>query len=127
MGVAQYLLVEGGAANIGKKTVSSLYECVLAAVYLDGGYGAAKAFFARNGLRGKLENYKSALQEYLQKNRQALPKYSLLRKEGSDDKPVFYCQVSAWNMLGEGAGESKSAAEQQAAKSLLEKLKEKKV
>ena len=129
MGVAEYLLVEGGAANIGKKTVSSLYECLLAAVYLDGGYEAAKGFFTRNGLRGRIENYKSALQEYLQKNRQALPVYSLLKKEGTDDKPVFYCQVSAWGVTAEGAGESKAAAERLAAKALLEKLKkeEKKV
>ena len=38
LGIQKYLLVSGGRANVGKKTVSSLFETVIAAIYLDGGY-----------------------------------------------------------------------------------------
>ncbi|MBQ5930135.1 MAG: ribonuclease III, partial [Clostridia bacterium] len=38
LNLQKYLLIEGGKANIGKKTVSSIFEAVAAAIYLDGGY-----------------------------------------------------------------------------------------
>lgn len=122
MGIAEDLLAEGGKANIGKKTLSSLYESALAAVYLDGGYEAAKAFALRHPLFGKNENYKGELQEFLQKRKKALPEYSF-QKEGRDDKPSFVCKASADGETGEGAGMSKRSAEQVAAKALLDKLK----
>lgn len=42
LGLKDFLLIEGGAANVGDKTVSSLFETVTAAIYLDSGYRAAK-------------------------------------------------------------------------------------
>lgn len=124
MQITEYLLVCGGEANVGKKTLSSLYECVLAAVYLDGGYESAKAFFLRHKLNGKRDNYKGALQEYLQKRKCPPPEYLFLGKTGPDDKPTFFCEVKAQGEVGKGDGESKRAAEQQAAKALLKKLKQ---
>lgn len=122
MEIAEHLLAEGGSANIGKKTLSSLYESVLAAVYLDGGYEAAKAFFHRHALQGENENYKGELQELLQKQKKFPPEYSF-QKKGPDDSPSFLCLVRAEGLTGEGTGGSKRSAEQAAAKALLDKLK----
>ena len=125
MGVAEHLRYFGGKDNVGDKTVSSLYESLLAAVYLDGGIEAARAFLRRHPLLadGATEqNYKGALQEYLQKNGKDLPTYDF-RKEGQDNAPTFYCSATAQGETGTGVGATKRAAEQQAASKLLTKLK----
>ena len=49
LGIQKYLLVSGGRANVGKKTVSSLFETVIAAIYLDSGYAPAKEFILKYG------------------------------------------------------------------------------
>lgn len=122
MGIADGLLFSGGGANIGKKTLSSLYESVLAAVYLDGGYEAAKEFLERHPLQGKADNYKGELQEYLQKRKKPAPEYSFV-KDGPDDKPAFVCTAKAEGKSRKGKGTTKRAAQQQAAKALLTLLK----
>lgn len=124
MGLQQYLLVSGGRANIGKKTVSSLFETVVAAIYLDGGYENAKAFIIKYG---RLEeqtppaNYKGALQEFVQSKGQALPTYETV-KSGKDNAPTFVAKAEAMGMAATGEGSSKRDAEQQAAFALMEKL-----
>lgn len=56
-GLDDYLLVVGSSANVGKKTVSSLFETVVAALYLDGGYEVAKTFIlAFGGLERELHS-----------------------------------------------------------------------
>jgi ribonuclease-3 len=125
MGVAEDLRYFGGKDNVGDKTVSSLYESLLAAVYLDGGMDAARAFLNRHPLladNGAEQNYKGDLQEYLQKDGKGLPVYDF-HKEGQDNAPTFHCTASAQGMRGEGEGKTKRAAEQQAAKVLLQALK----
>lgn len=125
MGLAEHLLYAGGVDNVGEKTVSSLYESVLAAIYLDGGMDAARAFLAAHPLSENREtsgNYKGDLQEFLQKQGKPLPVYAF-RKEGQDNAPTFECVVQADGQKGKGKGATKRAAEQAAAKSLLGKLK----
>ena len=123
LGLQKYLLVEGGAANVGKKTVSSLFETVLAAIYLDGGYEKAKAFVLRHGqLEEKSQqNPKGELQEFLQKRGVALPVYRV-EKKGKDNAPTFYCEAQALNHTAQGEGRSKREAEQKAAEKLLNML-----
>ena len=119
MGIMEHLLIEGGEANIGAKTVSDLYECLVAAIYFDGGYEAAKEFFQRNRPpESKQENYIGELQERL-KTKLEYP----YEKKGPDNSPEFFVTVTANGMTGKGPGKSKRAAEQAAAKALLEKLK----
>ena len=67
LSLKNFLLVEGGEANVGGKTVSSLFETLSAAVYLDGGYEAAKRFILEHLAVSRGENYKGELQEFLQK------------------------------------------------------------
>lgn len=125
MGLAEELRFVGGRDNVGDKTVSSLYESLLAAVYLDGGIEEAKAFLRRHPLEESeraSKNYKGELQEFLQKQGKALPVYTF-RKEGMDNAPVFYCQAASEGAKGAGQGATKRFAEQAAAKELLTKLK----
>ena len=79
LNLQKYLLIEGGRANVGKKTVSSLFESVAAAIYLDGGYDQAKQFILRYAVLKKsrnCQNPKGALQEFLQGQGKALPVYT---------------------------------------------------
>lgn len=119
----KYLLIEGGRANVGKKTVSSIFEAVAAAIYLDGGYEEAKKFILRYAVFKKLsrENPKGELQEFLQAQNKELPVYTC-EKEGKDNAPIFRCQAKADGQTAYGEGKSKKQAEQAAAEKLLKKL-----
>ncbi len=124
LGLQKYLLVSGGKANVGKKTVSSLFETVIAAIYLDGGYAPAKAFILTHGhleVQVQPQNYKGALQEWLQSKGEQPPVYQT-EKAGKDNAPSFSAIVRAMGKSAMGEGGSKKEAEQQAAKILLEKL-----
>lgn len=124
LGLQKYLRIEGGRSNVGKKTVSSLFETVVAAIYLDGGYASAKAFILKHGrleTQAQTENHKGALQEWLQGKGEQPPVYRT-EKSGKDNAPVFRATVTAMGKQAIGEGGSKKEAEQQAAKALLDKL-----
>ncbi|MBO4940222.1 MAG: ribonuclease III [Clostridia bacterium] len=124
--LGKYLRVVGKGDNVGRKTVSSLFETLTAAIYLDGGYEAAKEFILRHGLIKEIQevkNPKGALQEFLQQRGLQLPTYTC-QKEGKDNAPVFYCKAEAEGRTATGAGKSKRAAEQSAAEKLLNVLEE---
>ena len=118
LGVADRLLIAGGAANVGDKTVSSLYECIVGAIYLDGGFDMAKAFIERHPVGADERNYKSELQEFLQARKIKVPDY-VLQKFGKDNDPTFHATVSVLGLTGEGVGGTKKEAEQRAAEQLL--------
>ena len=124
LGLQKYLLVAGGKANVGRKTVSSLFETVVAAIYLDGGYDAAKAFIVKYGrleTQSVSTNYKGALQELLQSKGEQPPVYKTV-KSGKDNAPTFVATAIAMGETATGEGGSKKEAEQQAAQRLLAKL-----
>jgi len=122
LSLKSHLLFFGKAeGNIGKKTVSSLYETLVGAIYLDGGYQEAKKFVLAHypERQATEENYKSALQEYLQKRALPLPTY-VGEKKGKDHSPVFFVKAQAGGRFASGEGRTEKKAEQQAAKALLE-------
>ena len=124
LGLQKYLLVAGGKANVGRKTVSSLFETVVAAIYLDGGYDAAKAFIVKYGrleTQSVSTNYKGALQELLQSKGEQPPVYKTV-KSGKDNAPTFVATAIAMGETATGEGGSKKEAEQQAAERLLAAL-----
>ncbi len=126
LGIFPYLLVRGSAQNVSRKTRSDLFEAVSAAIYLDGGYAAAKKFILVHGNFDSYKeqrNYKGELQEFLQA-RGAQPPVYVSRKEGRDHAPLFYCKARALGEEAEGSGKSKHAAESVAAARLLWELKE---
>ncbi len=122
--IFKYLLYAGRTQNLGDKSKSSLFEAVTAAIYLDGGYFAAKKFVLSYGnirIREELKNYKGALQEFLQARGKS-PVYTPARKEGPDHAPVFYCSVSAMGERADGEGKNIKEAEAVAAYRLLWEL-----
>ena len=124
LGLQNYLLVSGGRANVGKKTVSSLFETVVAAIYLDGGYDKAKDFivkYVRLEEQAAPANYKGALQEFLQSKGEQPPTYETV-KSGKDNAPTFVATAVAMGKTATGEGGSKKEAEQQAAQNLLTTL-----
>ena len=125
LNLKKYLLFIGGEQNLGKKTVASLYECLLAAVYLDGGIEEAEQFLKRNLTGRVFVNYKGDLQEYLQKKKKPLPVYKALEKRGKDNAPEYRVSVYADGKEQTGVGKSLPQAEQKAAENWLKEYKRK--
>ena len=108
------------------------YEAVLAAIYLDGGIEAARAFVVRE-FAGLFEDvrspefwgrdYKSALQELVQARELPLPDYQVASESGPDHRKTFVVEVRVQGeLLGEARGPSKKIAEQEAARRAIERL-----
>lgn len=121
-----------------KKTIlAGAFEAVIAAIYLDGGMQEAKKFL-RKHLKPLfkridvekffIDNYKSALQEYFQKENLPAPVYKTITEEGPDHKKVFHVEVfSEDKSLAKAKGPSKKSAEKRAAQKALKNLLGKKM
>ena len=123
----KYLLKTVGKQKISDKTVSSIFEAVVAAIYLDGGYKAAKKFVLEHGNLNAANvsvNHKGELQEFLAKFGEE-PIYSNPVKTGKDDSPIFYCSVSAMGESADGEGKTIKQAQSTAAARLLWELQKK--
>jgi ribonuclease III len=104
-------------------------EAVIAAVYLDGGFDAARALVLRLwGLRiGKVEqdarDPKTSLQEWAQARGMPPPAYTEEGREGPDHQPMFTVKVTLANGESEASrAGSKRVAEQAAARALLARM-----
>ena len=123
------ILGKGEAATGGRERNSVLadaVEALLGAIYLDGGLEIAREFLQKHFL-GKREqsfiDFKTLLQEKIQKTSDIPLSYQLIGEQGPDHKKEFVMEV--WHdgqRLGRGAGGSKKAAQQQAAKAAMEEL-----
>ncbi len=105
--------------------LADAFEAVLAAVYLDGGLEEASKivlrFIPRHDSLEKNRDYKTVLQEVVQRNREEQIEYVLISAEGPDHAKTFTIEVHLnSNVIGRGVGKSKKLAEQQAAKEALE-------
>ena len=109
------------AGNAGEKSVSSLFEALIAGIYLDGGMEPARAFVRANlpMAEEREPNYKGDLQEYLQGRAEARAVYEVVASAGAPHAPTFTVRASACGLAAEGAGMSRRAAEKEAAKNLL--------
>ena len=110
-------------------------EAVIAAMYLDGGLEPAEKFIIKN-LKEEIKiasknvgqkDYKTVLQEILQKHGDVDIKYNITKETGPDHDKVFEAEV-LYNkkVLAEGTGKSKKHAEMEAAKHAIEIIKNKK-
>ena len=103
-------------------------EAIVAAIYLDGGYKAARTFIEDQILSlfptSRLatdDNYKSRLLEYAQGRGMGIPRYITIDESGPDHNPVFTVEVQVNGIpVGLGSGGSKKAAEQKAASKAME-------
>ena len=104
------------------------FEAIIAAIYLDGGMEEARAFILRfvkpmiQTARPKpFKDYKTMLQEIIQKNPEESLEYVLTGESGPDHDKHFSVEVHLnSNVIGKGGGRSKKEAEQQAAREALE-------
>ena len=100
-------------------------EAILGAIYLDGGYEKARDFILPFLIRGaenfRQHDYKTVLQEVIQKNPGEALKYVIADDFGPEHEKTFVCHLYLnSNRISEGRGRSKKAAEQAAAKMALE-------
>ena len=106
-------------------------EAVIAAMFIDGGLEPAKKFIIEN-LKDEIEqatkhvgekDYKTVLQEELQKNGEVKIEYKIIGEKGPDHDKTFKAEVCLnGKKLAEGIGKSKKSAEMQAAKVALENM-----
>lgn len=127
-------LGKGEICSGGRQRVSilaDLVEAVIAAIYLDGGIKPARDFIMNKVLcdidfsvPAGIRDYKSALQEEVQKNPHAVIEYRMIDETGPDHNKTFTAAVFVnGNSEGEGTGKTKKKAEQQAAARALEAIK----
>jgi len=131
LNIGDYLLLGKGEEHTGGRTRPSIladaFEAVLAAIYLDGGHEPARRFvldllkdYIQKGNKSTLQDYKTTLQEIIQKNPEEHVEYRLTQETGPDHNKSFFVEV--WlnsNVIGHGVGRSKKLAEQAAAKEAL--------
>jgi len=112
--------------------LADAFEAVVAAVYVDGGLGAARGVLRRvlfeqaleeRGERISESDRKSALQELLQGRGRAPAEYRVVGESGPDHQKVF--QIEVWidgEYMATGKGSTKKEAEQRAARRAVEQL-----
>jgi ribonuclease III len=129
------LLIIGKGVGTGLQLPSSLsaavYESIVAALYLDGGFDVVKQYVLRTmGARieeiagtAHQQNYKAILQQHAQKIMSATPIYELLDEKGPDHSKCFeVCVVIEGARYNSAWGPNKKMAEQKAALLALEEL-----
>ena len=111
--------------------ISNAVEAVIGAVYIDGGYPAAESIILpwvkTQALTQDARDFKSVLQEFLQKRGQQTPVYEVIQTVGPEHDKTFTVRVSLGEKeLGIGKGHNKKLAEQAAAQAAFERLNHKK-
>ena len=131
LNVGDYILLgKGEANNHGNERASILadaFEAILAAIYLDGGMEVAKNHVLHfiipeleNGEYDLFIDYKTALQEIIQRNPEERLTYALVDESGPDHDKRFTVEVHLnSNVIGTGVGKSKKQAEQEVAHQAL--------
>jgi len=133
--LGKYILLGKGEELTGGRQRTSILadavEAIIAAIYLDGGFDEAKKFIMTKVLDLELVryepsgDYKSELQELIQKKPNQKISYVELEESGPDHDKSFRFGVYINDILsGEGEGKSKKEAEQAAARAALEGLDE---
>lgn len=133
--LGEFLLLGKGEESTGGRNRTSIlsdaFEAVLGAIYIDGGINVSQKFILENliqtikdAVKGEiLLDYKTELQEVIQKTSNSRIEYRVIKEEGPDHNKKFFVEVlNNGKALGSGNGSSKKEAEQEAAKSALNKV-----
>lgn len=113
--------------------LSDAVEAIIGAVYIDGGIESARTFVlsflktaVETAIKGRaFRDYKTILQEIVQKNKEEILSYRLVEEQGPAHDRLFVVDVLInSNAVGQGEGRSKKEAEQLAARSALELMGE---
>lgn len=136
LGIGKYLRLGRGEEKTGGRYKPALladaYEAIIAAVYLDGGFEAAREFVRRSLVNGTIAveaerlghtDHKSALQEFLQSRGIAPGSYHVTAETGPDHQKTFRVEVRiSGQVTAAGCGRTKKEAEQAAAIAALIQL-----
>ncbi len=138
LGLGAFLRFGRGEASSGgrykDRNLANALEAVVAAIYLDQGYEAARVFVLRHlqsrvqeaSVHGITSNYKAMLQEYLQSTSRPVPTYRVVSSIGPDHEREFTAEALLNDtILGRGTGRSRKAAEMAAASAALAQLQSK--
>lgn len=121
----------GQGIELSKSVLSDVFEALVAAIYISGGYNNAFNFVRRTVEKyldfGKvvnhIDNHKSLLMEFSQAEKWDLPVYKVISETGPGHNKTFTVAVYVnGERLGEGSGKSKKKAEQHAAKDAYQSL-----
>jgi ribonuclease-3 len=135
LGVDKLLLLGKGEENSGgrakKAILADAMEAIIGSLYLDQGFDAAERFvlsLVSPDIEAVLRNrhrkdYKTILQEYVQKFHRGYPRYNLVRKNGPDHDRTFAvaCAIGSEEFPA-AEGKSKKEAEQGAARVAYEAI-----
>ncbi len=113
--------------------LADMFEAILGAVYLDAGYDEANRV-CLDMIKSTIDyvvskedtlDYKTRLQEILQRNGNVKIEYVLEKEQGKDHAKMFFSAVYFNDKkIGEGSGKTKKLSEQNAAKQAIEKIKD---
>ncbi|MBI4244484.1 MAG: ribonuclease III [Planctomycetes bacterium] len=131
--LVKFLRVGGSLSQdrMPKSVFEDAVEALIAAIYLDKGFSAARSFIHEYVIRPFKDelsgenylNYKTLLQEHYQKTHKLVPIYEVVREWGPDHKKNFEVVVKVnGQVFGPGRGDSKKDAEQKCAKIALKRL-----
>jgi ribonuclease III len=127
--------MSGGRAK--KTLLVDALEALIAAIYLDGGTEAARAFIfnhildapfegdeeAGTDIQPAITNFKSALQELAQSRKLPQPRYAIIRERGPEHSKLFTVEVRVGkDWTGQAEGRTKKIAAQRAARGLFDRL-----
>ena len=128
--LGKFLLLGKGEMITGGRERPSIqadaFEALIAAIYLDGGMESAKKFVLKYideaiKKHQSIKDYKTMLQEVVQRNPGEIIEYVLVGETGPDHDKRFEVEVHLnSNVIGRGIGKSKKRAEQEAAREALE-------
>jgi ribonuclease III len=130
----EYILLGRGERLSGERVkhsiLSDVFEALVGAIYLDGGFTTARSFLTTHfeeaieeTIGTPARNFKAELQDYSQRRFQKTPVYRVIQETGPDHAKQFSVVVFLEDReMGVGSGSSKKEAEQQAALAALEKI-----
>lgn len=129
--IGTYLRMSDSEESTGGRDRDSLQantvEALIGAIFLDQGFEAARGFILKRFSKKKRiieTDYKSRLQEMIQKKYKIPPSYAVIQETGPDHDKTFHMEVRIKKKtLGAGEGKSKKEAEQDAAHKALKTLR----
>ena len=133
LGVMDVLRIEQGVnvndAKVATNIAADVYEAIVGAIYLDGGYREASSFIKRTlclseHLADENQNYKGQLIEYCHSNNLPVPQFNIVNSKGPEHEKTFIVKVvispkQAWVGIGTTKKEAEQDSAQQAINFLL--------
>ena len=132
IGLSDFMIIGTGerakGMNLNRILLGDVMEALVAAIYLDGGFEAARGFVLRSWQTlldhpsVAVKDAKTFLQEWALARALAIPSYTIVSREGPDHEPVFVvCVEVEGKQPASGSAKSKRAAEMNAADTFLKR------